>query len=281
MKIQNLYQPYNIECIRETAHREPASLTKNTYFEMVFVLEGEGVQYINDLSLPYAENKLFLIFPQDTYGFEIEKPTTFFVLRFNNSFLKSRDATWRNKLEYIFRHHNHLPGCILKNVTDKPLVRSLAEALLREQESGAMRNEELEEQLVYSIITVAARNIELMNVPCADFTPINGISQMLDYIHQNISNPEALKVPVIAFHFNISETYFCEYFKKRTGQSPMRYVAAYKQRLIERELQFSNLRITEISDKLGFSDTSHFNHFFKKHAGLSPLEFRQKVSWHD
>ncbi|MCO6025651.1 AraC family transcriptional regulator [Prevotella cerevisiae] len=277
MKIQNLYQPYDIVSIHRTVHQDLFPSIKNTFYEMVFILEGKGIQYINDLSLPYAEDKLFLIFPQDTYGFEIKEDTTFFVLRFNRSFIDSGKEEWRQKLQYMFQHHHHLPGCILKNSADKPLVRSIAEALLRENEGKLIQRQEVIKQLIRCMITVAARNIELLNLPSDNGTAIYGITQILDYIHLNISNPENLKISIIAFHFNISETYFCEFFKKRTGQSPVQYISVYKLRLIERKLQFSDQRMIEIANSLGFSDASHFYHFFKKQTGLSPMEYKNRI----
>ncbi len=43
---------------------------------------------------------------------------------------------------------------------------------------------------------------------------------------------------------------------------------------IKRELTYSNLTITEISEKLGFNSTSHFSKFFKQYTSFSPLEFK-------
>ncbi len=47
---------------------------------------------------------------------------------------------------------------------------------------------------------------------------------------------------------------------------------------IKRELTYSNLTITEISDKLGFNTSSHFSKFFKQNTSYSPLEFRELKS---
>lgn len=276
MPIQNLYESYEADLVCKKAGENTPPTSRNTFFEMVFVLRGKGVQYINDLSLPYAEDKLFLIFPEDTYGFEVEEDSDFFVLRFSLSFIQGGEEEWRHKLEYIFQHHNHLPGCILKHTTDKPLIRALAEALLREKETQGARSCEVNKMLVSTIITIAARNIEQAALPCDDFTPINGITRILHYIHQHISQPESLKISVMASYFHISETYFTEFFKKRTGQSPQQYILSYKQRLIERKLQFSTQRLTEIAYSMGFNDASHFNHFFKKQTGISPIEYRNR-----
>ena len=275
MSIRNLHQPYEIAYLEENECDCTVKTYRNTFFEMVFVLEGKGIQMTNNIYLPYSPNKLFLIFPQDSYGFKIEEPTVFFILRFNRSFLKTQSTEWRKRLEYIFNNHNHLPGCILKNLTDKPLVRSIAEALLNEQNGDAPQKQEVIKQLVNSIITIAARNIALMDVPSAKAV-ICDSTRILDYIHLNIFQPKLLKIPVIASHFNISESYFSEYFKRQIGQSFQQYVATYKIKQIEERLQYSDLRLVEIAYEFGFNDVSHLNHFFKRHKGISPKAYKKK-----
>ena len=61
MKKRNLYLPYEIENRVMTEY--VAKEFQNTYFEMIFVLEGNGVQVINSNRLAYGPNKLFLVFP--------------------------------------------------------------------------------------------------------------------------------------------------------------------------------------------------------------------------
>ena len=68
MEIRNLYQPFELEYLEVEEYS--AKEHKNTFFEMVFVLEGNGIQSINDHQLPYSSNKLFLISPKDKHGFE-------------------------------------------------------------------------------------------------------------------------------------------------------------------------------------------------------------------
>ena len=42
-------------------------------------------------------------------------------------------------------------------------------------------------------------------------------------------------------------------------------------------LSSTSLSIQEITDRLGFQNQSHFGTFFKRHAGVSPKEFRKNV----
>ena len=43
----------------------------------------------------------------------------------------------------------------------------------------------------------------------------------------------------------------------------------------KRQLQYTNLTISQISDSLGFSDPAYFTRFFKREVNISPKEFRK------
>lgn len=271
MEIRNLYTPFETELLQLNEYA--AKEHKNTFFEMVFILEGTGIQKINQHAMPYSSNKLFLIFPQDTHGFEVTTCTRFFFIRFNHSYLKTQSREWVQKLEYIFHNHNHLPGCILKNMADKPLVRSLTEALLQEQNNEHPHKNEVIQQLINTIITIAARNITLAG---ATGLPVHlpHNAGMLNYIHQYIYQPEKLKAGAIATFFNISPAYVSEYFKAQTGQGLKQYISSYKLKLIETRLHYTNAQVNDIVAEFGFTDASHLHRFFKKSKGAGPTQYR-------
>lgn len=242
---------------------------------MVFVLDGKGVQLINGHQLPYAPDKLFLITPSDSHGFEVKEATRFFFIRFNDSFLQTQNRKWVEKLSFIFNRFNHMPGCILSNVTDKPLVRSLIEALLREEAGTQPHREEMMVQIIHTIITIAARNMELQ-LPLQQLRTVHSSLDLVNYIHAHIYEPEQLKAAAMAAHFHVSPSYISEYFKKQAGTGLQQYISGYKLKLMEYRLQYTDMRIQEIAEELGFTDESHLNRTFKKHHGLSPTSFRKQ-----
>lgn len=274
MEIRNLYHPFELQFLEVSEYE--VKERKNTFFEMVFVLEGKGIQIINDHRLPYACDKLFLIFPQDTHSFEVVEKTKFFFIRFQDSYLKTQNNDWIQKLEFIFHNHNHLPGCILKTVSDKPLLRAMVEALIREENTNFPQQQEVIKQILNTIITLAARNISLI-APLA-ISPSNAEPSLdlLHYVHQNIYKPEGLKAARMAKEFNVSPTYISEYFKTKTGQSIQQYTMAYKIKLIETRLKFTNMQINEIVYEFGFSDASHLNRLFKKYTGSNPSDYKKQ-----
>ena len=274
MEIRNLYRPFELQFLEVSEYE--AKERKNTFFEMVFVLEGKGVQIINDHRLPYSSDKLFLIFPRDTHSFEVIEKTKFFFIRFHDSYLKTQNSDWIQKLEFIFHNHNHLPGCILKTVTDKPLLRAMVEALIREEDSNFPQQQEVIKQILNTIITLAARNISLISPLALNQSNAEPSLDLLNYVHHNIYQPEELKATKMALKFNVSPTYISEYFKTKTGQSIQQYTIAYKVKLIETRLKFTNMQINEIVYEFGFSDASHLNRLFKKYTGLNPSDYKKQ-----
>ena len=274
MEIRNLYHPFELQFLEVLEYE--AKERKNTFFEMVYVLEGKGTQIINDHRWPYSSDKFFLIFPQDTHSFEVSEKTKFFFIRFHDSYLKTQSSDWIQKLEFIFHNYNHRPGCILKTVTDKPLIRAMVEALIREENTNFPQQQEVIKQILNTIITIAARNISLIAPLNLNQTNVVPSLDLLNYVHQNIYQPEQLKASNMAAAFNVSSTYISEYFKTKTGQSIQEYTMAYKVKLIETRLKFTNMQINEIVYEFGFSDASHLNRLFKKHTGFNPSDYKKQ-----
>lgn len=276
MEIRNLHQPFEVEFLSIGKQFEIPKY-RNTFFEMVFILEGTGTHTVNDHKLPYAKNKLYLLFPQDTYSFEVNEQTQFCIIRFNLTYLRTQSRDWLQRLEFIYHQHNHMPSCILKTITDKPLVRALVEGLEREYTNPNSQEQLVIRQLIDTILTIANRNLLLVPPGIETTNKTESAMLLLNYVQQNIYDPERLKVDQIAGQFNLSPKYVSEYFKNHTGQSLQDYINAYRYKIIETRLRFTDMRINEIVTELGLSDASHLNRLFKKHTGLSPSEYKRSL----
>ncbi|GAB3933825.1 helix-turn-helix transcriptional regulator [Larkinella terrae] len=272
---ESLHEPFEI--VYKTLDECPKLAHQHSFFELVYILSGTGRQCINKNQFAYHAGHLFLITPEDCHSLEIETTTELFFLRFNDIYIQSNAFHTGNiqRLEFILQNANHQPGCILKNQSDKSLVRPVVEAIIREYVNRDLYNKELIRHLVNTLIVVVARNIaKYMPEQVGENTDEKALD-ILNYIQTHIYEPEKIRAEVVSGHFGISETYLGRYFKKHTSETMQQYITNYRVKLIENRLQHSDMRITEIAQELGFTDESHLNKFFRKQKGRSPSAFRK------
>ena len=277
MDTENLYEPFSIavELLDEYQSRNHV----HTFFELVYILSGNGLQCINNSRFHYGSGHMFLITPEDCHGFEIETPTQFFFLRFNDFYIRKNRLQFESikHLEFILQNVNREPGCILKNLTDKSLVKPIIDAIIREQINRDMYDREIIKQLVNTLIIIVARNIAKHIPEKVDDKTDGKIIEILNYIQNNIYSPKKIKAEVISSTFGISENYLGKFFKRHTNETLQEYINKYRIKLIEHRLLYSGMRIKEIVDEIGFADESHLNKFFKKYKGISPVMFRKTM----
>ncbi len=78
----------------------------------------------------------------------------------------------------------------------------------------------------------------------------------------------------LAMRLNISYSWFRKVFKDYTGYAPAKYFQELKLRKAKQLLVSTSQSVKEISFLLGYQSTEYFFSFFKKHTGLTPLEYR-------
>jgi transcriptional regulator GlxA family with amidase domain len=82
----------------------------------------------------------------------------------------------------------------------------------------------------------------------------------------------------IARHVAVSVRTLVRRFKESTGESPYAYLQRLRLEASKALLATSNYRIDQIAVRVGYQDESAFRRLFKKHVGVSPREYRQRVA---
>ena len=100
--------------------------------------------------------------------------------------------------------------------------------------------------------------------------------QVSNYIRRHIS--EAVTAEAIAAHLYLSRPYLSAKFKRETGSSLTDFILRQKTEEAKRLLCDSDKSLLNISGYLGFSSQSHFSRVFRRYAGFSPAEYREKFS---
>lgn len=78
--------------------------------------------------------------------------------------------------------------------------------------------------------------------------------------------------------FYLNKNYFCSLFKSMMGVSFMEYVTDLRMEHAKRLLGESMLKTYEVAESVGYSDQRYFSQVFRKHTGMQPTQYRQKLS---
>lgn len=83
-------------------------------------------------------------------------------------------------------------------------------------------------------------------------------------------------IEAMAKLINFSPSYLHTVYKRIFGVSPLSYIITLRIERAKMMLIESKMPINEISDNLGYSNTTHFIHQFTGKVGISPLKYRSK-----
>lgn len=104
----------------------------------------------------------------------------------------------------------------------------------------------------------------------------NVVMQACQYVIEHID--EEISLVTISETLSISKNYFCSLFKKETGENFLSFVTRMKMRRAQFLLREENLRVYEVCDLLGYTDTTYFTRLFKKYTNMTPNEYKKVVN---
>lgn len=107
---------------------------------------------------------------------------------------------------------------------------------------------------------------------CKGKLPQHKLKRVLAYIHENLE--QDLGLNELASIAEMGAHYFASQFKQSTGQPPHQYVTTYRIQEAKTLLANKQLSISEICGLVGFQCQSHFTKVFRKHTGMTPVNYR-------
>jgi YesN/AraC family two-component response regulator len=106
--------------------------------------------------------------------------------------------------------------------------------------------------------------------------PLSTIDRILDYIEKTPLDQITLKEAAESIHINPS--YLSQLFKQQLNKKFVDYITELRIEESKRLLQNTTLRMSEIAERVGYSDLAYFSNNFKKIVGSSPSEYRNITS---
>ena len=103
-----------------------------------------------------------------------------------------------------------------------------------------------------------------------------GIRGVKKYLDESFSMP-GFSVAQLCYDAGISHAHMLRLFRREYGCSVVEYVIARRIELACQLLQTTDLSVKSVAFSCGFSDEPHFMKTFKKHMGISALQYRRSV----
>jgi len=155
---------------------------------------------------------------------------------------------------------------VFQNTNILPFLEKIHKVCEKNQDPEIYKEKSAVEFL--KLIQFFARNKENT---AASSTPLEEVRQYLDFhIMENIT------LNHVAKKFSFSKEHLIRSFKKSYGITPYQYLLQSRLRIAMIMLKTTDDSLSEIAEKLNFSDPHHFSDTFKKHLGFRPSEYRRE-----
>ncbi|MDF2652948.1 MAG: two component transcriptional regulator, AraC family [Paenibacillus sp.] len=104
---------------------------------------------------------------------------------------------------------------------------------------------------------------------------LSTVEQVMEYVKAKLPGEVSLQEAAAKVHLNPS--YLSHLFKQQTKVNFVDYVMTKRMEEAKKLLSTTSLRISDIAERLGYSDLSYFSNTFKRFVGQSPSEYRKEL----
>ena len=229
------------------------------FFELEFVLDGEGEQNLNGSVYKLQKGSFYLLTPIDFHSISSENGITVANISFRQTAISEE-----RQMQFINRRHNIF--CTLKS-DEKEYIETIINMFGSEFSGNAPERSEMLAHLLEILLTVIGRNAS------AD-RPLNseGIEKSLQYIFRHFRDDISLET--VAETGGYSPTYFSSLFHKTTGKYLSDFINDLRINYAKLLLANTGLSVADISERSGFKSVSNFFRVFSG-EGITPKEYRK------
>lgn len=246
--------------------RKPVDVHWHEFYELLFVVDGEGHHAVNGQHHAMAAGSAFLLTPADFHGIvpSDTRPLTCFNVIFNPAMLENVDVLMPPARERIVQ-------------TATEFWESADEFGQLWDESGRDRPGRelvLESTLRCILVKLIRRCSQDVADTAASRRPIDTtVRRAILYIDHHFRAP--LTLAAVAAQACLSPNYFSEQFHEATGRSFQTYLQDQRLGFASALLATTDLGVAEICHAAGFNNLSHFGRAYRRRYGKPPSACRK------
>ncbi len=264
-----------LEDLYRRVRRDALATHRHDFYSIVWLTQGQGRLWIDLDSYPVTPSMMCFLSPGQIHAWDTDGSGAGFVLTFTSRFFSSCSDDTSAFIQVPFLQRAGDVPVLYADERQAKLFSQACMAMEREQLS-ALPGHDAALRSYIRIVLIEARRIREAHSGAMHFDEagLPLARQFLQLVETHYLNTSSVADYAAMLH--VSTNHLIETVKRSVGQPAGRIV---RERLLleaKRLLRYSSLPIGEIADHLHFDDPSYFSRFFRKHAGVSPTEFRDQ-----
>lgn len=232
---------------------------------LAYCTKGEGIVLLAGEQIPVSSEQYFIVPLGETFKF-------YSVLNKNSRFLIAR---FRGKIAQNMSHEFLVVRNLVPSVNNMVANREMLFDEIFNNLSKGFYNQNIEYvnfcfgHLLATFIYANRNSDDLAD----ESSP--AVRRAIHFLEKNLH--KKLTLQQIAREAGYSPTYFTTLFRKEINYAPLSYFAHLKILKACEFLDYTRMKVKEISFHLGYSDPYYFTRDFKKKMGMSPRQYRNRV----
>ncbi len=281
------YKDFLENGMKFTAYRNTfvgeSTVHKHNFLELIYVISGSAVHYIDDTEYKVTKGDLLLIDTDQTHFHKSETGVLFADMVLLPEFISENLYSTHTAIDifayYLYNSEqfstNGLPRTPLIRFKGNDLIAAdaIVNAMCDEILNRGSNYAEIVSSYLNILVYMIIRNIETTNSDRVMNDIRDIIPGIIDYIEKHASSQ--ISMNEMAKKYFYSPAYFSRAFKKNFGVSFSAYVQSVRVQKVIELLDCTTLSVEEISEKIGYHDKRELNRAFKNVTGTTPGEYRK------
>ncbi|MBP2033541.1 AraC-like DNA-binding protein [Clostridium algifaecis] len=257
---------------------------RHDFFEMIYIYSGKCIQKIDNKEMILSKGELCLVNSKAYHAIitENDEDNILFNFMFKKSFFSryflnligENNALSSFLINYLF-DENSRDTYLVFDTAQSDSLKKIIFLIINEfiDERPGFRSV-LESLYVILFIEISRNSSKKSNNLLKTNEKAAKFNEIMNYIEENFATTNLQET---AIHFHYHPNYLSKEVKKHTNKTYSEILQNIKLKQACFYLSKTNLSVQEIIEKVGYSESSHFYHIFKKNFTMTPNEYRRQV----
>lgn len=274
---------FTILSIPDIHHQIPfkSPVLRADYYSFILTKDGSGVYYLDDNAFPFNSRTIYFTNPGHIKSYELHTSNEAFIIILTDSFLR----------EYVHLEvYDEFPFLLAEIVPPKTLSKEKFiefEILYKQIFDEYQKTSQFTNKILGNLFSVLL--LKIKENFWLDYNPLSEgkrSSQIVKSFKQLLeeefgkmvmddSTARRPQVKDFATKLHLHPNYLNTVIRSKTGKTINDWITKRTLSTAKYLLNNTSLSSKAIAYKLGFSEPTHFNRFFKKHLNVTPTSFRK------